>query len=149
VFYNTQLCSITPQEEGSTQPLNLSARPRTSEPLRSPTSPPTQGLFSGSKTSPGGLARGSNPSPGLARNTSLGEWRGGAHRRNSGEVLQQGHGVWYQLQLSWSLTYWRNKDVRTSMWNCTFLSTTDVPTYLHPNHLLTSSSTQSPSVTLL
>ncbi|CAL8373114.1 unnamed protein product [Arctogadus glacialis] len=59
------------KEEGSTQPLNLSARPRTSEPLRSPTSPPTQGLFSGSKTSPGGLTRGSNPSPGLGRNTSL------------------------------------------------------------------------------
>ncbi|CAL8357151.1 unnamed protein product [Lota lota] len=61
------------KEEGSTQPLNLSARPKTAEPLRSPTSPPTQGLFSGSKTSPGGLAKGRNPSPipALARNSSL------------------------------------------------------------------------------
>uniref|UniRef100_A0A673ADL0 Transcription factor SOX-6-like n=1 Tax=Sphaeramia orbicularis TaxID=375764 RepID=A0A673ADL0_9TELE len=38
------------QEEGSTQPLNLSARPKTAEPLRSPTSPP-HGLFSRNKTS--------------------------------------------------------------------------------------------------
>uniref|UniRef100_A0A673AC40 Transcription factor SOX-6-like n=1 Tax=Sphaeramia orbicularis TaxID=375764 RepID=A0A673AC40_9TELE len=38
------------KEEGSTQPLNLSARPKTAEPLRSPTSPP-HGLFSRNKTS--------------------------------------------------------------------------------------------------
>ncbi|CAL8263859.1 unnamed protein product [Merluccius merluccius] len=61
------------KEEGSTQPLNLSARPKTAEPLRSPTSPPMQGLFCSSKTSPGGLGKGRNPSPipTLARNSSL------------------------------------------------------------------------------
>ncbi|KAJ3596891.1 hypothetical protein NHX12_003291 [Muraenolepis orangiensis] len=62
------------KEEGSTQPLNLSARPKTAEPLRSPTSPQTQGLFSGSRTSPGGPGKTRNPSPvpALARNSSLG-----------------------------------------------------------------------------
>uniref|UniRef100_A0AAQ5X1I3 HMG box domain-containing protein n=1 Tax=Amphiprion ocellaris TaxID=80972 RepID=A0AAQ5X1I3_AMPOC len=44
------------KEEGSTQPLNLSARPKTAEPLRSPTSP-TQSLFSGNKTSPTGMGK--------------------------------------------------------------------------------------------
>uniref|UniRef100_A0A8C4EZM0 SRY-box transcription factor 6 n=1 Tax=Dicentrarchus labrax TaxID=13489 RepID=A0A8C4EZM0_DICLA len=60
------------KEEGSTQPLNLSARPKTAEPLRSPTSP-TQGLFSGNKTSPSGMGKGRIPSPipTMGRNTSL------------------------------------------------------------------------------
>ncbi|KAM4619232.1 transcription factor SOX-6-like isoform 1-T2 [Polymixia lowei] len=60
------------KEEGSTQPLNLSARPKTADPLRSPTSP-TQSLFSGSKTSPLGLGKGRIPSPipSMGRNTSL------------------------------------------------------------------------------
>ncbi|XP_029992866.1 transcription factor SOX-6-like isoform X3 [Sphaeramia orbicularis] len=60
------------QEEGSTQPLNLSARPKTAEPLRSPTSPP-HGLFSRNKTSPTGLGKGRIPSPlpGGGRTSSL------------------------------------------------------------------------------
>ncbi|XP_029910280.1 transcription factor SOX-6-like isoform X2 [Myripristis murdjan] len=60
------------QEEGSTQPLNLSARPKTAEPLRSPTSP-TQSLFPGNKTSPIGMGKGRIPSPipNMGRNTSL------------------------------------------------------------------------------
>ncbi|XP_039990224.1 transcription factor SOX-6-like isoform X1 [Xiphias gladius] len=59
------------KEEGSTQPLNLSARPKT-EALRSPTSP-TQSLFSGNKTSPTGMGKGRIPSPipNMGRNTSL------------------------------------------------------------------------------
>ncbi|KAM3608707.1 uncharacterized protein V6R79_003452 [Siganus canaliculatus] len=60
------------KEEGSTQPLNLSARPKTAEPLRSPTSP-THSLFSGNKSSPTGLGKGRIPSPipSMGRNTSL------------------------------------------------------------------------------
>ncbi|XP_053174567.1 transcription factor SOX-6-like [Scomber japonicus] len=60
------------KEEGSIQPLNLSARPKTAEPLRSPTSP-THSLFSGNKTSPTGLGKGRIPSPisTMGRNTSL------------------------------------------------------------------------------
>ncbi|KAM7397119.1 hypothetical protein PAMP_020116 [Pampus punctatissimus] len=60
------------KEEGSTQPLNLSARTKTAEPLRSPTSP-TQSLFSGNKTSPTGMGKGRIPSPipAMGRNTSL------------------------------------------------------------------------------
>uniref|UniRef100_A0A3P9I8Z2 HMG box domain-containing protein n=1 Tax=Oryzias latipes TaxID=8090 RepID=A0A3P9I8Z2_ORYLA len=60
------------KEEGSTQPLNLSARPKTAEPLRSPTSP-TQSLLSGSKTSPTGIGKGRIPSPipNMSRNSSL------------------------------------------------------------------------------
>ncbi|XP_022611921.1 transcription factor SOX-6-like isoform X3 [Seriola dumerili] len=60
------------KEEGSTQPLNLSARPKTAEALRSPTSP-TQSLFSGNKTSPTGMGKGRIPSPipSMGRNTSL------------------------------------------------------------------------------
>ncbi|CAN9498906.1 unnamed protein product [Ophioblennius macclurei] len=60
------------KEEGSTQPLNLSARPKTAEPLRSPTSP-THSLFSGNKTSPTGMNKGRIPSPisNMGRNTSL------------------------------------------------------------------------------
>uniref|UniRef100_A0A3B4WQP9 SRY-box transcription factor 6 n=1 Tax=Seriola lalandi dorsalis TaxID=1841481 RepID=A0A3B4WQP9_SERLL len=59
-------------KEGSTQPLNLSARPKTAEALRSPTSP-TQSLFSGNKTSPTGMGKGRIPSPipSMGRNTSL------------------------------------------------------------------------------
>ncbi|KAI3370632.1 hypothetical protein L3Q82_007200 [Scortum barcoo] len=61
------------KEEGSTQPLNLSARPKTAEPLRSPTSP-THSLFSGNKTSPTGMVKGRVPSPisNMGRSTSLG-----------------------------------------------------------------------------
>ncbi|XP_028287418.1 transcription factor SOX-6-like isoform X2 [Parambassis ranga] len=60
------------KEEGSTQPLNLSARPKTAEPLRSPTSP-TQNLFGTNKTSPTGMGKGRIPSPipNMGRNTSL------------------------------------------------------------------------------
>uniref|UniRef100_A0A4W6BY64 SRY-box transcription factor 6 n=1 Tax=Lates calcarifer TaxID=8187 RepID=A0A4W6BY64_LATCA len=59
-------------KEGSTQPLNLSARPKTAEALRSPTSP-TQSLFPGNKTSPTGMGKGRIPSPipSMGRNTSL------------------------------------------------------------------------------
>ncbi|XP_073714904.1 transcription factor SOX-6 isoform X6 [Misgurnus anguillicaudatus] len=60
------------QEEG-TQPLNLSARPKTAEPVKSPTSP-TQSLFPGSKSSPNSLSKGGGiPSPlgGLGRGSSL------------------------------------------------------------------------------
>uniref|UniRef100_A0A8C9ZRT2 SRY-box transcription factor 6 n=1 Tax=Sander lucioperca TaxID=283035 RepID=A0A8C9ZRT2_SANLU len=60
------------KEEGSTQPLNLSARPKTTELLRSPTSP-THSLFSGNKTSPTGMGKGRIPSPiaNMGRNTSM------------------------------------------------------------------------------
>uniref|UniRef100_A0A8C6L2R6 SRY-box transcription factor 6 n=1 Tax=Nothobranchius furzeri TaxID=105023 RepID=A0A8C6L2R6_NOTFU len=60
------------KEEGSTQPLNLSARPKTAESLRSPTSP-TQSLFSGTKSSPTSLGKGRIPSPipSMGRNSSL------------------------------------------------------------------------------
>ncbi|KAM9376796.1 transcription factor SOX-6-like isoform 2-T3 [Pholidichthys leucotaenia] len=60
------------EEGGSTQPLNLSARPKTAEPLRSPTSP-SQSLFHVSKTSPSGVGKGRIPSPipNMGRNTSL------------------------------------------------------------------------------
>uniref|UniRef100_A0A8B9REA0 SRY-box transcription factor 6 n=1 Tax=Astyanax mexicanus TaxID=7994 RepID=A0A8B9REA0_ASTMX len=60
------------QEEG-TQPLNLSARPKTAEPVKSPTSP-THSLFPGSKTSPNNVSRGGGiPSPlgSLGRGSSL------------------------------------------------------------------------------
>ncbi|XP_076002935.1 transcription factor SOX-6-like isoform X2 [Genypterus blacodes] len=67
-------CSPVTQikEEGSTQPLNLSARPKTSDQLRSPSSP-TQGLYSGSKSSPSAMGKGRIPSPisSIGRNTSL------------------------------------------------------------------------------
>ncbi|KAM4733514.1 transcription factor SOX-6-like isoform 2-T3 [Anableps anableps] len=62
------------KEEGSTQPLNLSARPKTAEPYRSPTSP-TQSLLPGNKTSPSSMGKGRIPSPipipSMGRNTSL------------------------------------------------------------------------------
>uniref|UniRef100_A0A8C1XF81 SRY-box transcription factor 6 n=1 Tax=Cyprinus carpio TaxID=7962 RepID=A0A8C1XF81_CYPCA len=60
------------KEEG-TQPLNLSARPKTAEPVRSPTSP-TQSLFPGNKSSPNSLSKSRGiPSPigGMGRGSSL------------------------------------------------------------------------------
>ncbi|XP_016128615.1 transcription factor SOX-6 isoform X5 [Sinocyclocheilus grahami] len=60
------------KEEG-TQPLNLSARPKTAEPVRSPTSP-TQIFFPGNKSSPNNLSKsGGIPSPigGMGRGSSL------------------------------------------------------------------------------
>ncbi|XP_060722073.1 transcription factor SOX-6 isoform X1 [Tachysurus vachellii] len=59
------------KEEG-TQPLNLSARPKTAEPVKSPLSP-THSLFSGSKNSPNSQPKsGGIPSPlGLGRGSSL------------------------------------------------------------------------------
>ncbi|XP_057692044.1 transcription factor SOX-6-like isoform X1 [Corythoichthys intestinalis] len=55
-------------EEGSTQPLNLSARPKTS-----PTSPTPQTLFLGNKGSPTGTTKARIPSPvsAMGRNASL------------------------------------------------------------------------------
>ncbi|XP_046871066.1 transcription factor SOX-6-like isoform X2 [Hypomesus transpacificus] len=65
---------VTQIKEEGTQPLNLSARPKTAEPVKSPTSP-TQSLFSGSKSSPNSLGgKGGLPSPlggGLGRGSSL------------------------------------------------------------------------------
>ncbi|MEQ2247251.1 Transcription factor SOX-6, partial [Ilyodon furcidens] len=62
------------KEEGSTQPLNLSARPKTAEPYRSPTSP-TQSLLPRNKTSPSNMGKSRIPSPisipSMGRNTSL------------------------------------------------------------------------------
>ncbi|XP_077373263.1 transcription factor SOX-6-like isoform X2 [Festucalex cinctus] len=55
-------------EEGSTQPLNLSARPK-----MSPTSPTAQTVFSSNKSSPTGAAKARIPSPlsAMGRNASL------------------------------------------------------------------------------
>ncbi|CAB1331655.1 unnamed protein product [Coregonus sp. 'balchen'] len=50
------------KEEGSTQPLNLSARSKTGEPHRSPSSP-SHCLFPSNKTSPISLGKGRIPSP--------------------------------------------------------------------------------------
>ncbi|XP_006780261.1 transcription factor SOX-6 isoform X1 [Neolamprologus brichardi] len=64
---------ITQVKEEGTQPLNLSARPKTTELIKSPTSP-TQNLFPGSKSSPNSLmSKGGTPSPlgGLGRGSSL------------------------------------------------------------------------------
>ncbi|XP_071344691.1 transcription factor SOX-6 isoform X6 [Trachinotus anak] len=65
---------ITQVKEEGTQPLNLSARPKTTELVKSPTSP-TQNLFPGSKNSPNSLlGKGCLPSPlggGLGRGSSL------------------------------------------------------------------------------
>ncbi|XP_070764250.1 transcription factor SOX-6 [Enoplosus armatus] len=65
---------ITQVKEEGTQPLNLSARPKTTELVKSPTSP-TQNLFLGSKNSPNSLlSKGGIPSPlggGLGRGSSL------------------------------------------------------------------------------
>uniref|UniRef100_A0A6Q2XCY3 HMG box domain-containing protein n=1 Tax=Esox lucius TaxID=8010 RepID=A0A6Q2XCY3_ESOLU len=48
--------------KGSTQPLNLSARPKSGEPHRSPSSPP-RSLYPGNKSSPNSLGKGRVPSP--------------------------------------------------------------------------------------
>ncbi|KAM9366198.1 transcription factor SOX-6 isoform 2-T2 [Symphorus nematophorus] len=65
---------ITQVKEEGTQPLNLSARPKTTELVKSPTSP-TQNLFPGSKNSPNSLlSKGGIPSPlggGMGRGSSL------------------------------------------------------------------------------
>ncbi|EGV92619.1 Transcription factor Sox-6 [Cricetulus griseus] len=62
------------QDETTAQPLNLSSRPKTAEPVKSPTSP-TQSLFPASKTSPINLPNKSSiPSPiggSLGRGSSL------------------------------------------------------------------------------
>ncbi|XP_012670378.2 transcription factor SOX-6 isoform X2 [Clupea harengus] len=59
------------KEEGS-QPLNLSARPKTADSIKSPTSP-THSFFPGSKSSPNSMSKGGIPSPlaGLGRGSSL------------------------------------------------------------------------------
>uniref|UniRef100_UPI0037E9304D transcription factor SOX-6 n=1 Tax=Semicossyphus pulcher TaxID=241346 RepID=UPI0037E9304D len=64
---------ITQVKEEGTQPLNLSARPKTTDLVKSPTSP-TQNLFLGSKSSPNSLlGKGGIPSPlgGLGRGSSF------------------------------------------------------------------------------
>ncbi|KAM9860743.1 transcription factor SOX-6 isoform 1-T1 [Aulostomus maculatus] len=65
---------ITQVKEEGTQPLNLSARPKTTDLVKSPTSP-TQSLFPGCKSSPNSLlSKGGIPSPlggGLGRGSSL------------------------------------------------------------------------------
>ncbi|XP_063044994.1 transcription factor SOX-6 isoform X2 [Engraulis encrasicolus] len=54
---------VTQVKEEGTQPLNLSARPKTAESIKSPTSP-THSLFPGSKSSPNSLsAKSGLPSP--------------------------------------------------------------------------------------
>ncbi|XP_076970233.1 transcription factor SOX-6 isoform X19 [Tamandua tetradactyla] len=67
------------KDEAAAQPLNLSSRPKTVEPVKSPTSP-TQSLFPTSKTSPVNLPNKSSvPSPiagSLGRGSSLGKWKG-------------------------------------------------------------------------
>ncbi|XP_065800176.1 transcription factor SOX-6 isoform X15 [Muntiacus reevesi] len=67
------------KDEAAAQPLNLSSRPKTVEPVKSPTSP-TQSLFPASKTSPVNLPNKSSiPSPiggSLGRGSSLGKWKG-------------------------------------------------------------------------
>ncbi|KAM4846508.1 transcription factor SOX-6 isoform 11-T18 [Thomomys bottae] len=66
------------KDEAAAQPLNLSSRPKTTEPVKSPTSP-TQSLFPASKTSPVNLPNKSSiPSPiggSLGRGSSLGKWK--------------------------------------------------------------------------
>uniref|UniRef100_A0AAZ3R6H3 HMG box domain-containing protein n=1 Tax=Oncorhynchus tshawytscha TaxID=74940 RepID=A0AAZ3R6H3_ONCTS len=66
---------ITQVKEEGTQPLNLSARPKTAELVKSPTSP-THSLFTGSKTSPNSLSKSGIPSPlgGMGRGSSLGKY---------------------------------------------------------------------------
>nr|XP_045050110.1 transcription factor SOX-6 isoform X14 [Desmodus rotundus] len=67
------------KDEAAAQPLNLSSRPKTAEPVKSPTSP-TQSLFPASKSSPVNLPNKSSiPSPiggSLGRGSSLGKWKG-------------------------------------------------------------------------
>ncbi|XP_078196789.1 transcription factor SOX-6 isoform X17 [Callithrix jacchus] len=66
------------KDEAAAQPLNLSSRPKTAEPVKSPTSP-TQNLFPASKTSPVNPPNKSSiPSPiggSLGRGSSLGKWK--------------------------------------------------------------------------
>ncbi|XP_015995053.1 transcription factor SOX-6 isoform X16 [Rousettus aegyptiacus] len=66
------------KDEAAAQPLNLSSRPKTAEPVKSPTSP-TPSLFPASKTSPVNLPNKSSiPSPiggSLGRGSSLGKWK--------------------------------------------------------------------------
>ncbi|XP_063107916.1 transcription factor SOX-6 isoform X11 [Cavia porcellus] len=66
------------KDEAAAQPLNLSSRPKTAEPVKSPMSP-TQSLFPTSKTSPVNLPNKSSiPSPiggSLGRGSSLGKWK--------------------------------------------------------------------------
>ncbi|KAF6334349.1 SRY-box transcription factor 6 [Rhinolophus ferrumequinum] len=66
------------KDEAAAQPLNLSSRPKTAEPVKPPASP-TQSLFPASKTSPVNLPNKSSiPSPiggSLARGSSLGKWK--------------------------------------------------------------------------
>ncbi|XP_056601248.1 transcription factor SOX-6 isoform X3 [Triplophysa dalaica] len=64
---------LTQIKEEGTQPLNLSARPKTADLVKSPTSP-TQSLFPGSKSSPNSMSKsGGIPSPigGISRGSSL------------------------------------------------------------------------------
>lgn len=64
-------------QDEAAQPLNLSARPKTAEPVKSPTSP-TQNLFPASKSSPVTVTNKSGiPSPlsgSLGRGSSLGKY---------------------------------------------------------------------------
>ncbi|KAL2093528.1 hypothetical protein ACEWY4_010840 [Coilia grayii] len=62
----------THMKDEGTQPLNLSARPKSMEALRSPASP-THSLFPGNKTSPNSLGKGGIPSPipNMSRGSSL------------------------------------------------------------------------------
>uniref|UniRef100_A0A8C7F380 SRY-box transcription factor 6 n=1 Tax=Oncorhynchus kisutch TaxID=8019 RepID=A0A8C7F380_ONCKI len=81
---------ITQVKEEGTQPLNLSARPKTAELVKSPTSP-THSLFTGSKTSPNSLSKSGIPSPlgGMGRGSSLGKnWpHSASHLRLSNNIL--------------------------------------------------------------
>ncbi|MFT7814475.1 transcription factor SOX-6 isoform X2 [Arapaima gigas] len=63
---------VTQVKDEGTQPLNLSARPKTGEPVKTPTSP-THSLFPSSKASPNSLSAKGIPSPitGLGRGSSL------------------------------------------------------------------------------
>ncbi|CAB1448223.1 unnamed protein product, partial [Pleuronectes platessa] len=64
---------ITQVKEEGTQPLNLSARQKTTDLLKSPTSP-TQNLYPGGKNSPNSFGKGCIPNPlggGLGRGSSL------------------------------------------------------------------------------
>uniref|UniRef100_A0A8C5QIV3 SRY-box transcription factor 6 n=1 Tax=Leptobrachium leishanense TaxID=445787 RepID=A0A8C5QIV3_9ANUR len=62
---------IAQVKDEATQPLNLSSRPKTAEPMKSPTSP-TQNLFLPSKTSPVSLSNRSGiPSPISGKGSSL------------------------------------------------------------------------------
>ncbi|XP_012695540.2 transcription factor Sox-6-like isoform X2 [Clupea harengus] len=60
----------THMKDEGTQPLNLSARPKSMESLRSSTSP-SHSLFPGNKTSPNSLGKGASPIPNMSRGSSL------------------------------------------------------------------------------